>query len=751
MCGIGAMWGNVQGKQETLRQMLSTMGHRGNSLYEMQEIGNCCLGTNRLEIVDRGNGRQPKKNEDGSVLVVFNGEIFNHGRLKAELEAKGHKYQSDCDTETLVHLYEEYEEGMMDKIDSEMFAFVIYDKKKNSLLAARDRWGVKPLYWAQDDAENFYFASEIKALSCLPQIKTVKLFPPGHYFKDGKMANYYPAGNPAKRKIGEAAAAKILRELVDDAVKKRVETDLPVGVFLSGGLDSTSILATALKFHENVTAIIVGKEGSEDVKFAKRYCEENKVKYVWRKPPEEEEMFKDIENVIKIVESFEPNVIRQSAISYYIAKAAKELDLRIVLCGEGADELFLGYPEFKELGKDAAAERQNAFLKDLNRTQFQRVDRTAMHFTIEVRAPFFDDAIVEFARGLPVNLSIKEENGQKIEKYILRKAMEDRLPPYVCWRKKAVLSEGAGYKGNQSGGLFEELASVKINNEEFTKMQSDFTIWNLRTKEEAFYFTIFSKLGFGKAQFNSDRVAANKRMSLEKKPQLSAEEEVFHRLTDKKRCRFHPKKENDMRQIIKQAVAKKKPIELFMLWGVWKKGTVNGAESAALEIIDEMGREVRKVYPPGFKLTIVMADTHATLNLMDKMSVYGYDSYLGSFERYALSKGFNVLRLSEIIAKKHIEPNGVKENLALVQRSEYWPILVASAGKYYEGEDKKAGAEAYVERRLAEKPTLEKVFKSSIFLTYNGPRYDVLAPDLPTLYPIANRERTNEKPWFILE
>lgn len=751
MCGIGAIWGSSTGKEATVRQMLSAIAHRGNSLYEIEETGDCCLGTNRLEIVDRGNGRQPMKNEDGSVLAAFNGEIFNHLQLKAELEAKGHKYKSGCDTETLTHLYEEYGEGMMDKIDSEMFAFAIYDRKRNSLLAARDRWGVKPLYWAQDDDGNFYFASEIKALSCLPQVRTVKLFPPGHYFKDGKLANYYSAGNQAKRKIDEEAAARMLRELVDEAVKKRVGTDLPIGVFLSGGLDSTAVLATALKFHKDVTAIIVGKEGAEDVKFAKRYCEENRVKFIWRQPPDEEEIFRGIEEVVGIAESFEPNVIRQSAISHYIAKAAKELDLRIVLCGEGPDELFLGYPEFKELGKDAAAERQNAFLNDLNRTQFQRVDRTAMHFTVEVRTPFFDDAIVEFARGLPVNLSIKEENGQKIEKYILRKAMEDRLPPYICWRKKAVLSEGAGYRGNQPGGLFEELASAKISDGEFARMQSEFACWNLRTKEEAFYFGIFRKLGLDKAEFNSDRVAANRRLSMEKGPRLSAEEEVFRRLAGKKHCRFHPKKEDRMRQLIKQAVAKKKPLELFMLWGVWKKGSVNGAESAALGIIEELGQEVRKAYPPGFRLTIVMADTHATLNLMDKMSVYGYDSYLGSFERYARSRGFDVIRLSEIIAKRHAEPNGVKEGLARVQQSGYWPVLLASAGKYYEGEDKEAGAAAYVERRLSEKPTLEKAFKNSIFLTYNGPRYDVLAPDLPTIYRVANRQRTNEKPWFVLD
>jgi asparagine synthase (glutamine-hydrolysing) len=731
--------------------MLAQIEHRGNSNYEIAEAGNCCLGANRLEIVDRGNGRQPKKNEDGTMLCVLNGEIFNHRQLKEELEAAGHKYQSDCDTETLVHLYEQYGVAMLEKLNSEMFAFAIYDAKRDSLFVVRDRWGVKPLYWAQDEEGTFCFGSEIKELACLPGILQVKMFPPGHVFKDGKLEKYYAPGNHGKVKMDEKEATLKLRELVDEAVKKRVDTDLPIGVFLSGGLDSTAVLATALKYHDDITAIIIGREGSDDVKFARRYCEENKVKHIIRSPPDENALFKDIGEIVRIVESYEPNVVRQSAISHYIAKAAKELGLRIVLCGEGPDELFMGYPEFKKLGKRMAMEKRNSFLNDLHRTQFQRVDRTSMHFTIEVRVPFFDDEIVEFARKLPASICIKEQYGKKLEKYVLRKAMEDRLPDYICWREKVVLSEGAGYNGNQPGGLFEELASAKISDGQLAAIQDEFHEWNIHTKEEAFYFGIFRRLGYCKARFNADRAIANRRTSVAAKLQLSLEEEIFRRMTDKRHCRFHAKYPDRLKGIIKLAVAKRKPIGLFMLWGVWKKGAVNGSESAALEIIDSMQREVQEVHPPGFRLTMVMADTHATLNLMDKMSIYSYDSYLGAFERYARARGHTVNRLSEILAQRHMEPIGVKKGIAHVQQSDYWPILLASACKYYEGDDKESGARAYVERRLAEKPTLEKVFKQSIFLTYNGPRYDVLAPDLPTIYPVANRKRTNEKPWFALD
>ncbi len=765
MCGIGVVWGKApdgKPKRAALHAMLAEIRHRGNSLFEIAEApnGKCVLGANRLEIVDRDNGRQPKTNEDATIYAVFNGEIFNNAALRAELEAAGHVFASNCDTETLCHAYEEWRERMLDKIDSEMFAFAVYDAARDELFVARDAWGVKPLYWAEDEANGeangtIYFASEIKQLVALKQVKRIKLFPSGHYCKNGEITKYavkYAANNAVKTNLNEKEAALILRELVDEAVRKRVATDLPIGVFLSGGLDSTAILATARKHHGDVTAIIIGNDDSEDARVAKRYCKENGVKFVFRKPPTEEELFASIEETIYCVESFEPNLVRQSALSLVIAKTAKEAGLRIALCGEGADELFLGYPEFKALGKRRAQEVQNSFMKNLNRTQFQRVDRTAMRYTVEVRVPFFDEKIVEFANTLPVEMKLRKTDddgdGEKIEKSVLREAMADRLPPEICWRKKAVLSEGAGYGGNGSGGLFEALATAKVSDEEFAALRAQNAEWNLRTKEEAFYFKIFKRYGYCKAEFNKKRVAANAANSL---VQETPEAAVVRRLEKRAFTRFPAKKRSEMLALVKRSIQKKKPLEFFMLWGVWKKTRANGAEKEALEIISEMLAEVKRVHAPGGRVTIVLADSHAELNLMDKASIYAYDSYAGSFERFAQAKGFTTKRLSDVIAENYVAPRGIKAELERIQNSEYWPILVASASKYYEGENKTAGAKRYVEKRLAEKPTLEKAFPNAIFLTYNGPRYDVLAPDVPTSYPVANRARTNEKPWFALE
>ncbi|MFH0817558.1 MAG: asparagine synthase-related protein [Candidatus Micrarchaeota archaeon] len=738
MCGIGVVWGPGDANSPQLKIILSTIEHRGNSLYESLEIRSCALGTNRLEIVDRGNGGQPKKNEDKTIFAVLNGEVFNHKELKAELVEKGHRFESDCDTETLVHLYEEYGEGMLEKIDSEMFAFAVYDSKKNELFAARDRWGVKPLYWAKE-GETYYFASEIKGLAGLEGITRIKLFPPGHDFKNGKFSRYYRPKTDVRADISEEEAVKGLRKLFDEAVKKRVDTDLPVGVFLSGGLDSTAILATALKYHKDIVAIIVGKKDSEDVKFAKKYCEEKGVKYFVRSPPGEEELFKDIERNIYICETFEPNVVRQSAISYFIAKAAKEFWLRIVLCGEGADELFLGYPEFKLLGKRKIIETQRAFLNSLHRTQFQRVDRTSMHFTIEVRVPFFDEKIVELANSLPIDLKIKGG----VEKYILRKAMEDRLPDYICKRRKVVLSEGAGYGGNQSGGLFEELAGARVSNEEFERIKRDCPEWNIATKEEAFYFGIFRKFGFDKAEFNKKRVVANRSNSLKHE---SKDEKIMKVLESSEFSIFSPRHEERLKKIVRGCIVKNKSIKLFMLWGVWRKNGINFADVEAVEILGKMLSKIKNEHGPGANLTIVLTDSHAELNGVEKKEIYGYDSYMASIERYARSKGYETKRLSEVLGKASL--GGIGEEARKIEGGEIWGNLVSSAEKYYGGKDKLEGARAYVGRRLAEKPILSKIFEGSIFLTYNGPRYDALAPDLPTLYIISNKKRESGKPWF---
>ncbi|MFN7991789.1 MAG: asparagine synthase-related protein, partial [Candidatus Micrarchaeia archaeon] len=448
MCGISAIYGNdLKDGESMVRESLAKVTHRGYSLYETASLGKCALGANRLEIVDASNGRQPQANEDGSVYAVFNGEIYNHASLRDDLSGKGHRFRTGTDTEVLVHLWEEYGAGMAERIDSEMFAFFIYDRKKDSFCAARDPYGVKPLCYAVDGSGNHHFASEIKQLAQFGQIEEIKQFPPGHLMVDGVLKRYHTIPQADGAGYGGSAGIILrLRALFDEAVKKRADTDLPLGVFFSGGLDSASVLATALKYNKDVTAITIGKPGSPDILMAERYCDEFGIDMVSADPPDAERLSEMLPEIVRITESFEPVVVRQAAVSYFMAELAKKNGFRVVLCGEGSDELFAGYDVFRQAGGERGVSLWiPEFIAGLPRTQFQRVDRTSMFHTIETRLPFFDTDFADYAIGIPAGLKLKQEDGRKTHKWILRRAMEDRLPDYIIGREKLALSQGAGY------------------------------------------------------------------------------------------------------------------------------------------------------------------------------------------------------------------------------------------------------------------------------------------------------------------
>ncbi len=491
MCGIAAIYGqNIKNPEFQIKRSLELIKHRGYSFNESKSLDNCVLGANRLQIVDRENAIQPQTNKDESVFVVLNGEIFNYPK---------------ADTKALVTLWEKYREKMLDHIDSEMFAFFIYDKNTDEFFVARDPYGIKPLYYALDKFDNYHFASEIKQLAQFKEIDEIKHFPPGHHMLNGKLKKYHSLPS-SQTKDSVEQITKNIQNLFDEAVKKRVNTDLPIGVFFSGGIDSTAVLATAVKYHDNVTTFTVGSPDSSDVQIAKKYCQENNIKLVHFNPPSEQDLAKLIPEIVQITESFEPNMIRQSAVSYYISKIAREHNLKVILCGEGPDELFAGYPEFLNIPESEITQTIKDFIVNLPRTQFQRVDRTSMHFTLEVRVPFFDTKLADYALSIPSELKIKDGT----TKWILRQAMKDRLPDYIANRKKIVLSEGAGYKGNQTiGGLFYDLVKNKISDSEFKKIQTQYPDWNINNKEVAYYFKLYTKHLFTKAKFNKQRPKAN--------------------------------------------------------------------------------------------------------------------------------------------------------------------------------------------------------------------------------------------------
>lgn len=746
MCGIAAIIGKTKQNKKELEAMLLPIIHRGEKKYfnESADLDTCVLGMNRLAIVDRERAKQPMKSSDGRFYIVFNGEIYNYKDLQKELIEKGYKFATDSDTEVLVNGFAEWGEKLLEKI-SGMFAFFIYDKKENDFFVARDPIGVKPLYWAKDEKANYYFASEIKSLSILEQVKTINLFPPAHFMIGGKLKNYFVLPTKINRDMTESEAIEKIRELFDNSIKIRVQTDLPVAVYLSGGIDSTAVLATAIKYHSDTTAIIVGSENSTDRITAVKYCEENKIKYFVKTPPSEEELAESIKEIVRITESFEPNMIRQSAVSYHIAKTAAENGFKIILCGEGADEIFAGYPEFTKLNSPEEIEKKIIeFLSDLHRTQLQRVDRTSMTFTTEVREPFLDKDLLKFVLQLPAELKIKRNEEKIITKYIFRQAMSDRLPEYIFNRDKVVLSEGAGYKGNQKvGGLFYDIVSQKISDKELSDFKQKYSDWNLETKEEIFYFKFYLEFGYLKATFNQQRAMVNKIDTQQEDTKLAGE--ILDSFNTWKFKREQPNTPEKVMESILKNIRAKTSINFVMYWGKGEKDILGDEETEAIKYLDEMLNQIKVLYLSGVKTTFIFTDTHTELNGYSKNEI---QKYYNSVEKLAKSYNIESLYLSELA--KYNEENLSQQIDNIKIDPELFSTLKDSSEKHCKKlKDHALGAKLYFLQNQIEKKEIENKFAGSIFLTYNGSNLNEILPtELPIFYMYSMRKGTSVKPWF---
>lgn len=528
MCGIIGIFGNNK-PNERAQKSLELIVHRGGNTFELESFKNATLGANRLPIVDRENGKQPKSNEDKTIFAIQNGEVFNFKILRVELEKLGHSFSTDSDTEVLVHLYEEYRTDMVNKIDSEMFAFVIYDKKNNEVFAARDPLGVKPLYYAYDTSGQLYFSSELKQLVHFDDIIEVRDFPPGHYFFKGKFIQYakLPISNEL---INEDEAVNLLERQLIEAVRKRVDTDLPVGVFLSGGVDSSLIMEIATRIHPNVTAIILGYPGSSDYEYALHLCKDRKYKYHIVRPDVDFE--KELDNLIYHLETYEPLIIRQSFSLDICAREAQRLGLRVVLVGEGSDELFAGYNEFAGLSSEKINEGCKLLTESLHSGHLQRVDRMSMKHTVELRAPFFDKKIVNTAFRISGDLKIKHDNHRVTTKYIIRKLAIRFLPDYVAWRYKVPFSNGAGMNvGNNFASEDGDVAQAAIK-KKVTPVDKELSDkYSVTTKEEQYYLSKFNEYKFTKLAGSENRLVVKDNLrNLEQGEDISLLVAEFDRL-----------------------------------------------------------------------------------------------------------------------------------------------------------------------------------------------------------------------------
>ncbi len=432
------------------------------------------LGHDRLAIIDVGGGKQPIPNEDQTLWVVVNGEIYNHLDLRARLEGR-HLFRTRSDSEVVLHLFEEKGPNAVRDLVG-MFAIALWGPGAG-LFLARDPVGIKPLYYGWDDAGNFFFSSEIKALA--REVSKVKELLNGHYMVIGEQpVQYYEIPSPRPEITSEGVAIAAIDQCLHEAVRKRLMADVPFGVFLSGGLDSSLIAAiTRGLVRGELHSFAVGLEGSADIQNARAVA-----KYLGTTHHEQiltpSMIIAALPNVVVALESFDPALVR-SAIPTFFVSALAANHVKMVLSGEGADELFAGYDYLQQLvpNRDALAGELRLITRGLHNSNLQRVDRMTMAHGLEGRVPFLDVDIIDLASRIDPALKWKEGG-----KWILRKVGERYLPDSIAWRKKEKFALGTGI-----GPLLERFAAEYVADDAVSSMGDS----KFNSKEAYLYWTYF--------------------------------------------------------------------------------------------------------------------------------------------------------------------------------------------------------------------------------------------------------------------
>lgn len=492
MCGILAIIG--RGKDEQFFGELSKrMTHRGpdESDLHVTERGHI-LSHERLSIIDLHSGKQPIQGTK-TAYMVHNGEIYNHQELRDGI-LNGHTFRTKSDSEVIVHLYEEFGYDFCNRLDGD-WAFVVVDG--DDFIASRDPLGVKPLYYGLDERGRIYFSSEMKPIA--DQCKTFSTFPPGHYYtqKTG-FVKYYKPEYEDYLKADQELDLKLIRETLTEATRKRLMSDVPIGVLLSGGLDSslTSAIASRLlaETGKKLHSFSIGLNAdAPDAAAARKVAEfleteHHEVHFTV------EEGFKILDKLIWHLETYDVTSIRASTPMYFLSKAITDLGIKVVLSGEGADEIFGGYlyfrnaPSTEDFQKETIERVQKLFTADL-----LRADKSTMAHGLETRVPFLDKEFLEIAVRIKAEEKMPKTYDGK-EKYILRKAFDTPKNPYlpgeVLWRQKEQFSDGVGYQ------WIDELidyCATQVTDEQLSGAATEFPYNSPTTKEAYFYRSIFNK------------------------------------------------------------------------------------------------------------------------------------------------------------------------------------------------------------------------------------------------------------------
>lgn len=480
MCGIAGVYGETEAEIEPL---LDSMAHRGPDGRAVIHLHNGALGHVRLAIVDVDGGQQPMSTPDGKLWLVCNGEIYNHAALRDQFP--DFSFQTDSDSEIILALYQRCGVDAVKHLDG-MFAFVLWDGA--GVYIARDPLGIKPLYYGFAGG-NLHFASEIKALQAY--VDRVREFPHGHWYHSAQgFQSYYDVSEIiAGGQSSTSPTVLDIRETLREAVCKRLMADVPVGVFLSGGLDSSIVAAVVAEEMDEVHSFNVSfAEGGEDRHYAQlvsQHLGTTHHEYVYSC----DEMVEALPEVIYHLESFDPLLVRSAIPNYFLARLASE-HVTVVLAGEGADELMTGYHYLKGFESQADLQAEMVRITDgLHDCNLQRLDRMTMAHGLEGRVPFLDTSFIAVAAAVDLEQRLFDNGTEGVEKWALRKAFEDDLPHEVVWRKKQKFSAGAG-----SQHTLAALAEHEISDADFSREGAQFrrdTGRMLTGKEELYYYRVF--------------------------------------------------------------------------------------------------------------------------------------------------------------------------------------------------------------------------------------------------------------------
>ena len=521
MCGIVGIFNlrqqTPEWRQKALR-MSQKVRHRGPDWSGIYAGGSAILAHERLSIVDPESGRQPLFSPDRKQVLAVNGEIYNHQDIRKEF-AGCYPYQTGSDCEVILSLYRQWRNDGADASRlpqlierlSGIFAFALYDADLDAFLIARDPIGVIPLYIGYDKEGHVYVASELKALE--GQCDSYEVFLPGHYYwsrKPGMTRYYHRRWESYDYVKDRPALVSDVREGLRDAVRRQLMSDVPYGVLLSGGLDSSVISAIAQSYSAHriedggatqaywprLHSFAVGLKGSPDLAKARLVADyigtvHHEIHYTI------EEGIDALRDVIYFIETYDVTTVRASTPMYLLARVIKSMGIKMVLSGEGADEIFGGYLYFHK-APDARAFHEETVRKLSRLYQYDclRANMSLAAWGVDGRVPFLDKEFLDIAMSL--NPQAKMCPGDVIEKKIVREAFADMLPEEVAWRQKEQFSDGVGY--NWIDTLRDYTAS-QVSDEEMAHAAERFPINPPRNKEEYFYRSIFA------SHFPSDSAA----------------------------------------------------------------------------------------------------------------------------------------------------------------------------------------------------------------------------------------------------